>query len=357
MIARSNLEKALDTDAGQNIIVPLLEAKDYRQLMLINRSRYKLFKDSSPDVVLFNRFSPSVLTHRLVYHFAFVPDEEKAKATLEQNLDLLKIEFKKIVFPLYTVTNVTLLQLVHGAGDIEMRDQVLKPLFVKLYGEEKGIEEMQRQIGELKNIHKPFDFGPIIEAISNELFDNGKDEKGRWNLSPNTLAAIEKFRQDFDNNQPKIIDKAMQFRWETLEEFNKVYSAAAKQWNYDSKKCALLEDAVQTWVLRYAMENDKQRFNQGVHYLQQANPQPFRRLQINRDGASFDVSLSRESIDFVLSGSCVDIVYGRACLCLGVRQLAGTWAGPSYMREFLSNKNFKLAELCPNTPERKRRRV
>ncbi len=334
----SNFEKVLDTDAGRDTILPLLETKDYRELMLVNQGRHQFF----------NKLSPSVLSHRLVYNLAQVTDEEKSNFILRRNHNLLNFEIKKVVFPLYTVINVTPLQLIQGAGDIEMRDRVLKPLFEECYGKEKGIEAMQRQIGEMKNVHKPFDFGPIIEAISKELFNNGQDEKGRWILSPDTLAAIEKFRKDFDESQPKIIDKAMQFRWETLQELNDAYGDAASRWNYNYRKCVLLEDAVQAWVLRYATQNDKQRFNQGVYYLQKANPEVFRRLQTNRDGQSFDVSLSRASINFVLDGSCVNIVTGVEPCPLSVGRR-------SHITKFLSNK-IELAELCPSTRERKRQR-
>lgn len=310
----SNLEKVLDTDVGQNTILSFLDTKDYHQLMLVNR-RHQFF----------NKLSPSVLLPRLIYHFAQVPDEAKANFMFRRNpkLNLLNVEITKVEFPSYIVTNVTLLQLVHGAGDIEMRDRVLKPLFEEQYGKEKGIEEMKRQIGEMKNVHKPFDFWPIIQAISNESFNNGKDEQGRWILSVNTLAAIEKFRKDFDDNQPKVIDKAMQFRWQTLQDFNDAYDSAAAYWHYNYYKCALIEDAVQAWVLRYATQNDKQRFNQGVYYLQRKDPEPFYRSQTNRSGYSFDDSLLRPSVDFVLNGSCVDIVLGETRVASGGRRRGG----------------------------------
>lgn len=305
-----SLDNVLDIDAKQNPLLPLLKTKDYGQLALVNKRGYHLFKTFPPDVVCFDRLSPGVLEHRLVYHVAFVPDEKKAATILESNLNLLNSKFKKIVFPLYAVTDVTLLQLVQGAGDIEMRDRVLMPLFIKHYGEEKGIEEMQKQIDQMKNVHKPFDFGPIIEAISKESFNHGRDGKGRSILSPITLEAIETFRKDFDDNQPKIIEKAMQFRWETLQELNHAYGAAAQRWNHDYQKCALLEDVVHVWVLRYAMQNDKQRFNQGLKGLQKTKPDIFQRLQTNHGKHSFDYSSSEASIEFALTGSYVDIAFG-----------------------------------------------
>jgi hypothetical protein len=82
------------------------------------------------------------------------------------------------------------------------------------------------------------------------------------------------------------------------------------QWGHDYKKCALLEDAVLAWVLGYLPENGKQHCNQGLYYLQKDNPEPLKRMQSTRDGRGFDESLKRRSIDFLLDGSCVDIIFG-----------------------------------------------
>lgn len=348
----SKLENILDTDPGQ-IILRSLNETDYRQIRLVNYSLYQFFNSPSPTIVL----------TRLEYHFAQVPNEEKAEGLLRSrqtpmlqkyNLNLLDIEFEKVVFPLYTVTNVTLLQLVHGAGDIEMRDNVLKPLFIERYGsKEKGIEEMQKQISEMKNFHKGFDFGPILQAISNELFNLGQDATDRWILSPAMLAAIEKFNKEYDESQPKAIDKGMQFRWETLQEFSDAYAAAAAQWNNNYYlKCALSEDVVLSRILCYATKNDKQRFNQGLYHLQKDNKELFKRMQKTRDGHDFDAALKKPSLDFVLDSSCLDIVYGCS---FSLARLGADYFGS--LQNFCRTKTSSLPNLCSHTHNPNRRGV
>ncbi len=303
----SELEKLLSTDPGQNIILRSLDVMDYSRLRLANYSMFQFFQNLPADFWL----------DKLEYFLAHRPDERRVRFILKRNLNFLNFEFKEVKFPLYTVTNATPLQLVHGAGDIEMRDETLKPLFEERYGsKEKGIEEMQKQISEMKNVHKRFDFGPIIQAISNELFNHGKDAAtNKWILSPAFLAAYEKFQTDYAAHQHKTIDKGMQFRWETLQELSDAYRDAAALWNHDNKKCALLEDAVLAEVLRYATKNDKERFNQGLYYLQKDRPEPFKRSQKTRDGYDFDEALKKQSSDFLLNSSCVDIIYaGRSCV-------------------------------------------
>lgn len=347
-----NLENTLENDAGKSTLLSFLGSADYRSLMVLNKSKYNFFKSFPENVVFYNRLTPSVLTHRLVYHFAFVPNEDKAKAALEKNLDFLKFEFKKIVFPRYTVTNVTLFQLVYGAGDIEMCERVLKPLFLKHYGEEDGIKEMRRQIDELDIVHEPFDFEPIIQAISHELFDNSnpRNKDGRWLLNPKTLEAIEKFRHDFDNNQPKIINKAMQFSWETLAKLDEAREDCRIQ-PYDNRKL-LFDDAIQAWVFRYLMENDKQRFNQGLSDLLKPNPKSFQRLQKNHSGLSFDASLSQDSNHFELNGCCVDFL-------LGLSRMTGRRLplAKITLEDFCLEKLSSLENFCPDIQPKKRRRL
>lgn len=336
MKARSELENILDTDPGQNIILRELDVLDWRPLMLANSSMHQFFNKLSPDIWLDKLKNP----------LAQKPDEKKTRFILRRNPNLLNVEIKEVVLPRYTLTNMTPLQLAQSAGDFEMRDNVLKPLFIEFYGDEdKAIEKMQEQIAELKNFHKAFDFGPIIQAISNETFTLGKDRAtNKCILSPETLAAIETFQKDYDASQPKIIDKAMQFRWETLQEFSDAYHDAAVRWNYDYKKCALLEDAALATVLGFATENDKQRFNQGIYYLQKDNPEPFNRMKKTRDGHDFDAALKKPSVDFLLHGSCVDIIFGqRGRVGSGER-------GADRDTKFLSSKNFKLAELMQPEP-------
>lgn len=298
----SPLEELLSSDPGREIILPTLLG--VQNLYRLSQTCRSIFQVSKKDLLL----------AKLAYYLAQEPDELKVQFIIKSNLNLLQVEFKEVVLPMYTVINVTPLQLVYGAGDGEMCG-ILALFFAEKYGEEKGMEEMQRQISEMKNDHKPFDFRPIIQAISNEAFNLGQDATtNKWILNPNTLAAIEKFRKDFDENQLKIIDKGMQFRWETLQELSDAYRDVAATWNNNHYylKCALLEDVIFGWVFRYATKNDIQRFNQGLYYLQKENPEQFKRMKKTRDGHDFLEALKKPSVDFLLDSSCVDIICGAA---------------------------------------------
>ncbi|MBX3710200.1 MAG: hypothetical protein KIT56_05605 [Gammaproteobacteria bacterium] len=303
----SPLENLLVKDPGQNNILHRLDITDYVRLSRTCYSMSEFFKAPL-----------SIKTIKLPYYINQEPNDNKVKFFLRNNLNLLNVVFKKVIGKTQTFLNVTPLQLAHGARD-DVMCNTLKPFFVQLHGSEKaGIDEMQRQISEMKDDHKPFDFNPIIQAISNESFNNGLDAKtSKLILSKATLAAIEQFRKDFDATQPKIIDKGMHFRWETLEELFENYVHAAAQWNHNYNKCALFEDAAIAWVLGYVPENGAQSFNQGLYYLQKDNPEPFKRAATTRNGCNFHVALKYESVDFLLSGSCIDIVYGDRCDRIG----------------------------------------
>jgi len=322
----SALEKILSTDPGQEIILRNLDVTDYASLKRTNFSLSQFF----------NKRPLSFWMPKLAYYLAQAPHDNWVQFILKSNPNLLQVVFEKVVLKSCTVFNVTPFQLAYSGKDGEMC-KTLFPFFEKKYGSDAR-DEMQKQISEMKNYHQPFDFTPIIQAISNELFNHGRDgETNTWILSKATLTAIETFRKDFDASQPKIIEKGMQFRWETLQELTDAYAEVAKQWRYDYKKCALLEDAVLAWVLGYLPENGKQHCNQGLFYLQKDNPEPLNRMQNTRDGRCFDESLKRRSADFLLDGTCIDVI-GRAG---GGEACCGWWA----FAKLLSNKNFKLAEL------------
>ncbi len=303
----SRLQELLSTDPGV-IILSNLELADYRRLSLTDYSFSLFFKDC-------------LFETKLAYFIKALsqePDDMKVKQLLENNLNLLDIIFKEVILQSVTVTNVTPLQLVYGAGDTKMCE-TLAPYFEKKYGgKEAGRAEMQKQISEMKNEHVKFDFAPIVQAISDEKFNNGRDpETNKWILSPHTMAAIKKFREEFDASQPTIIDKGMQFRWETLRDLKDAYVALTAQRNnntgYYYYRCALLEDAVFAWVFRHIPENDAQHFSQGLAYLQKKpDPQPLMRMKTMRDGRHFYTSLKEESACFLhLDSLCVDIIYGR----------------------------------------------
>jgi hypothetical protein len=329
----SELEKLLSMDPGKDIILHELDVPDYGRLA---ETSYNMSQ-------FFTKLPSSFWLNKLAYYLAQAPDDVKVQFIIKNNLKLLQIVFKEVVLKSRTVINVTPLQLVYGAGDGEMCG-TLTPFFEEMYGSFDGRNEMQKQISEMKNDHKPFDFNPIIQAISNEFFNLGKDAAtGKWILNPATLAAIKIFREDFDASQPKIIDKGMHFRWETLQELNNAYAEAAVQWGYDYKKCALLEDAAFAWVLNYVPENGAQACSQGFYYLQKNNPEPFKRMQKTRDEKNFYEALKQQSAEFLLDGSCVDIIFG------GARRRVFGCAGSAKLQNFCRAKTSNLQNLCGST--------
>jgi hypothetical protein len=276
---------------------------------------------------------------KLAHHVVVEPSEAKVTAMLKCEPTLVNAVIKEVTDPSgQKLINNTLFQLAYGAGDPEMC-LALKPFFIHVYGsEEAGIQEMERQrlekFAEDKKEDARLDkeakdnlaalLTPVIIAITAEQFNHGRDANGRLILSPATLAAIETFRAEFDKSQPKRIEKGMHFRTNTLLETCDAYVQAAAQWNYNYNKCALFEDGVLSCVLFYAPANDAQRFSQGLYYLQDKN-EDFRRMQMARDGGknNFYIALRRHSLDFSLSGSSFDIVFG--CAATTREGAAGSW--------------------------------
>ena len=151
----------------------------------------------------------------------------------------------------------------------------------------------------------------VIQAITNEKFNNGRDAANKIILSEETHIAIATFREEFVISQPKIINNGMRFPLKILQEVCEAYSqAAVQQWHYSYKKCGLLEDAVLSLVLHYVPANDAQRFAQGLHFLQDRR-EKFKRLCTTRDGCPFYLTLLKPSFDFPLPSACVDIVFGQ----------------------------------------------
>jgi hypothetical protein len=345
----SALENFLSTDPGQEILRNHLDMTDHISL---KRTSFSLSQ-------FFNKRPLSFWIPKLAYYLAQSPHDNWVQFILKSNPNLLEVVFEKVILKSCTLFNVTPLQLAYSGKDNAMCE-TLVPFFEERYGINASRKEMQKQISAMKNHHKPFEFTPIIQAISNESFNHGHDAKtNKWLLSPATLAAIQTFRNDFDASQPKTIDKGMQFRWETLQELTDAYVNAAAEWEYDYKKCALFEDAAYAWILGYLPENGKQQCSQGIYYLQKDDPEPLRRMQNMRDGQEIDGALKQQSADFFLDGSCVDIIFGRV-----VRReptnfpcLSALAAVAEQIRNFCRTKTLNWPSLSSNTVERKHQRV
>lgn len=300
----------LPKDLIINNIVPELDPTTALNLAVGNKDLLRLFKSYV--------FTPEA---RLAHYIVVEPNDIKVREILDEHPELVQTKIKKVIDKSErTIINATPLQLAYYAGD-ERMCETIKPFIEKACGsEDAGREEMRRQIKEKetkeseennKQIkeHLAGILATVIQAISNEQFNRRDPKTNKFILSDATLKAIAEFKEAFDATQPKVIDKGMHFRLETLQEVCEAYADAARQqWNYAYNKCALFEDGVLAHVLTYVPANIAQEFNQGLYYRQDRNEE-FIRANKTRDGRHFYRYLRGGSDDFHLSGRRVDIIY------------------------------------------------
>lgn len=225
--------------------------------------------------------------------------------------------------------NQTLFQLVYGAGDDDFC-LALKSAFIKYYqGDERAaIAEMAKQHQELleseqeemnkeatSKAHLEEILKSVVAAIDAEQFNHGKDDWNRLILSPGTLAAIIRFREEYAKIQFKVIN-GMHFRYNTLKEVVAVYIQSSQNWRrgwmqHDNNKFALFEDAVLSTIESDLPVNDAQKVAQGLFWQQQENPELCNRsLGLRKGGANFYEVVRGPSRDFVLTGCYVDMSFG-----------------------------------------------
>lgn len=311
-------------------------------------------------------FQPLLPISRAAHYVVVKPSVVEIKKILDALApDALKLFLQRKVKNVLgqsgiTYVNMTLLQLAYSAGDDDMCLK-LEPYFKRAFGNKEAAreaihrqlnekfaegseaEKAQREIREteiktqLQGLLKT-----VIQAISDEKFNLGCDANNKLILSPATLAAITAFRKALDALQPKVIEKGMAFRYNTLQEIYDAYVQAAAQWGYNYNRCALFEDGVLSSVLGYLPENDAERCSQGLYYLQKDPPEPFARsLNLRGTNINFYDSLRGCSPDFSnLSGTCFDIVYG-----LASAGAASPFARLAHVGKLMSNKNREQTAL------------
>lgn len=297
---------------------------------------------------------------KLAHLVVVEPNEDKVIAMLKVEPTLVNVVIKQVIDSSGRILmNNTIFQLAYGAGDDAMC-LAMKPFFIEVYGSfDAGIQEMERQRKEKFAEDKEDDeredkrakthlealLKPVIEAITSEQFNLGNDADNKLILSAETLAAIETFREEFANSQPKKIEKGTHFRNNTLLETYNAYIQAAEQWTYNYRKCALFEDGVLSCVLLYAPANDAQKFSQGLYYLQDKG-ETFGRLLTLRVGKNnFYLAVRGRSIDFSLSGSCVDIIWGTPA-ARRARDASRWDCGSAFYQNLCRTKTTNLQSLC-----------
>ena len=296
-------------------------------------------------------------------HFILIePNEVKVKSILAHSPELVDVLVPRIKDAAGRIhKEKTLLQLAYGAGDCEMC-AVLKPSFIVHYkNKEAGVAAMQKQINEefghdtaedqaeekiqnakiLQSILKP-----VIAAIDTEQFNLGSDANNKLLLSPVTLAAIDKFRDEL-KSWLLSNEKGLHFRHSTLQETYNTYALLTTQWDYQYNKCALFEDGVLSSVLTYVPENDAQKFSQGLDHLLKENEPCQRSLALRGGGGNFYEVLRGPSLDFALSGSCVNLEFGHVA---GAPGYGGRSGGSErrVLKTHVEQKQQSFGILCSN---------
>src|SRR3990167_10562381 len=153
--------ETLQEDIGNKLDIITLS-----HLVCLNKKSYGLFQKP-------------FLLERLAHYIVIEPNEDEIKKILNQYPELLLKKIKKVInHNGRSIINATLYQLAYGEGDVDMCE-MLGSYFERACGNfEAGENERQKQIKERfadNNQAKGFDFKPIIQAISNEQFNHGKE--------------------------------------------------------------------------------------------------------------------------------------------------------------------------------------
>lgn len=315
----SAIEVFLPSEPGQTEFLPWLTtvsglARTCRGLYGSCRGLYGFFQDV-------------FLLERLAHYIIVEPNVVEVIKMVRAYPELLNTNISKVVnHKGQVIRNNKPFSLAFGAGDDELC-AALKEEMICFYGSKEAAEaEIEKQLNEKigeenkeqdDRIKNQLDalLQSVTQAMTIEQFNLGRDANNKLILSPATLAAITAFREGLAALQPKIIDKGMHFRLNTLQETYDTYVQVAAQWGDNYNRCALFEDGVISSVLFYVPENDAQKFSQGLNYLYYvAKPQRedfARRLTLRGTNHNFYDYLRSPSGDFSLSGSCIDIVVGR----------------------------------------------
>ena len=254
----SAIEAFLPIEPTQTEFLPWLTVRNLSRLACTRKSIHGLFQDT-------------LTLERLAHYLVVSPNVHEVIKMVRANPELLNTNIPKVVNRKgQLIRNNKPFSLAFGAGDDEMC-VALKEEMIRFHGSQEAVEaEIQRQLNEkIGEENKEQDdqiknqlaalLRSVIQAIINEQFNLGRDADNKLILSPATLAAITMFREGLAALQPKIIDKGMHFRLNTLQETYDAYVQAAGQWRYHFyNRCALFEDGVLSSALFYVPENDAQ---------------------------------------------------------------------------------------------------
>jgi hypothetical protein len=357
----------LPTDVIRSVLAPML---DVRSLSRLDRTCRRMHATLS----LFQSSPGPLLLQRLAHYLVVEPNPEKVKAIIKANPQLLRAKIKEVSVNGVSIRGYTPFQLAYGAGDVKAKEgevgmcEALEEELTRHLGSKAAaIAEIQRQIAEKKlnvvdevkdkEISDTLDTAlkSVIQAITNEPFNRGRDANKKLILDDATLLAIATFRSALDELQPKIVEEGMHFRSKTLQETLDAYAQAARTWRYATNQCILFADGVLSSVLLSCLPvNDKQRFfGQGYYHLygEHNSKEPFaRRMTVRGTNINFDDCLRGSSEFSDLSGSYIDIAGGRD----GDMRLGGGGArpatGPAIFKAYVEQKQRACKTYAAEQP-------
>ena len=284
---------------------------------------------------------------------------EEAKAMLDQNPRFVLQSGTVMTRAGLTVCQKTPLEVALGEGDPEMAAMIMS-YFSQFEGgereKEKQLERYRPLIEHMQN-QKPYDLTKLIELIKNS---SAKDVTAALHKDmehdSNLRDALIQFRKDV--NLSIVKKPQMHYNYQTIihaleifdREWDNLYRASGN--NYD--KCDLVWRQVIGYLQRGLPAVDRFAFARGLYDLVENKMKMSleRNVEYKYGNGSFPDTSSGE--DLAGLGFDYGIWAGGGCGRRGNRVATGG-VGVSLVTKLMSNKNFRLQNLCE--PPQNRNRV
>lgn len=217
-------------------------------------------------------FQPALTELRLkqlLQHIAY-GQEDEAKKIIASNPNLLMMQGTATDYSGNTIEDVTPLTLTRGADDIGMLEMLLSYSDRLPDKGNEALKQMQEKFPESKGEEKPYDFNPLVAAIT---ANNDVD------------AALSKFREDF---KPRVIKQGKhcnpQALLSAMQAYDDNYEDIYNPWSGD--QCSLFWRQVIGYLQRMLPACYAQAFCQGLKNVCNGREPLKRSLKLN-DGKSF----------------------------------------------------------------------
>ena len=246
------------------------------------------------------------------------------------------------------IRNVTIYELVLGAGDYELAKMV-QPYFSTIKeGEKHQIEQYERYKPHIEDMlkQKPYDLGPLIQIIKDaSAKDVAAMLKKEMTGTSDLCKAMEAFRKDW---APRIMTKpCMHYNYKSLQH---AFELLDQEWddlkktsnnNYD--KINLVWRQLIGFEMRRLPGIDRCVMAQGLYYVAEKQQDVARSYKFKNSDGDFPVIAADDSLAGLGGDFSVDI-FGDG---VGDGVARG---GDDVFGKLMSNKNFKLAELMQSQP-------